>query len=91
MESDLSAFHRIDDWRELAAPRFFRLAVRVAAYTGVMAARAEAERAEERPGGAAPAASRGGARHQGATQDPNLLSKLESEGWLEHHVIDEKE
>lgn len=39
LESDLSAFHRVDDMFELDGPRFFRLAVRCSAYDGVMRAR----------------------------------------------------
>jgi hypothetical protein len=41
--SDLSVFHRIDDAAQLSGPAFFALAWRLAAYTGVMQARANAE------------------------------------------------
>lgn len=43
LESDFSALHRIDDMGELPSDRFFRMAYRLAAYGGVMAARQAAE------------------------------------------------
>lgn len=43
VESDLSAFHRIDDMGEMDSTRFFRFAFRLPAYGGVMQARAMAE------------------------------------------------
>lgn len=52
IESDLSVFHRIDDIWSMPGPRFFRLVWRLAAYQGVMQARALAEREKapaERP------------------------------------------
>lgn len=39
LESDFSVFHRVEDIHSLDGPRFFRLALRVFAYQGVMAAR----------------------------------------------------
>lgn len=51
IESDLSVFHRVDDWRSMAGPRFFRLAVRLAAYNGVMHARALATSQDDAPSG----------------------------------------
>ena len=49
--SDMSVFHRIDDVTALDGPRFFRLAWRLSAYTGVMQARvvAESEADHDRP------------------------------------------
>jgi hypothetical protein len=47
IESDLSAFHRIDDMWAMEAGRFFRLAYRLPAYQGAMRARAEAQAMEE--------------------------------------------
>lgn len=38
IESDLSVFHRVDDWRQLDPPRFFRLAERLPAYQGAVRA-----------------------------------------------------
>lgn len=43
LEADFRAIYRIDDMRSLSGPRFFRLAWRVAAYSGVMAARVNAQ------------------------------------------------
>ncbi len=48
IESDMSAFHRIDDIYSMEAARFFRLATRLPAYKGVMRALMEAEVAAER-------------------------------------------
>jgi hypothetical protein len=49
LESDFSVFHRVDDMYAMPAPRFFRLAERIAAYEGVMTARIRAEQAQEQP------------------------------------------
>ena len=74
LESDFSAFHRVDDISAMDAPRFFRLAPRLTAYQGVMAARLMAEQQEGR--GAVPA--RSDTREVPATRtafqaDPNLV------------------
>jgi hypothetical protein len=47
IESDLSAFHRIDNMWEMEAGRFFRLAYRLPAYQGAMRARAEHQEMEQ--------------------------------------------
>jgi len=47
VESDLSAFHRIDNMWEMEAGRFFRFAFRLPAYQGAMRARAENQAMEE--------------------------------------------
>lgn len=39
LESDFSVFHRVEDITILDGPRFFRLAHRIFAYSGVMTAR----------------------------------------------------
>lgn len=43
LESDFAVFHRIEDPWSLPGPEFFRKAHRIAAYRGVMYARAMAE------------------------------------------------
>jgi len=43
LESDFSVFHRIDNLHTLDGPRFFRLALRIFAYDGVMSARLAAQ------------------------------------------------
>lgn len=45
LDSDFSAIHHVDMWT-LPAPRFFKLAYRIAAYAGVMQARVMAEEKE---------------------------------------------
>lgn len=47
IESDLSAFHRIDDMWAMEAGRFFRFAYRLPAYQGAMRARAENQAMQE--------------------------------------------
>lgn len=47
VESDLSAFHRIDDIWSMNGPRFFRLAERLPAYQGAIRARAEHQAMQE--------------------------------------------
>lgn len=49
MASDLSAFHRVDDMRELDAVSFFRLVYRLPHYRGVMRGIAEATSRGESP------------------------------------------
>lgn len=43
LESDFSVFHRVEDIHLMAGPRFFRMALRLFAYDGVLAARARSE------------------------------------------------
>lgn len=47
LEADFLRFYRIEDFFELDGPRFFRLASRVFAFGGVMAARLEEEREKQ--------------------------------------------
>lgn len=88
--SDLSAFHRIDDPMTIDGPRYFLLAVRLAAYTGVLAARAEKLRQDEESGvsGAHSAAP----THSGRSATPDKPSRVSddaaiamlADGWVEH-------
>lgn len=39
IESDLSVFHRVDDWRSLSGPRLLRLARLLGCYAGALQAR----------------------------------------------------
>jgi len=47
LESDFSAIHRIDDMLAMPAPKFFRLALRLPAYRGVMRAIVENDLRQE--------------------------------------------
>lgn len=51
LESDFSVFHRVEDIYSMPGPRFFKLAYRIFAYEGVMAARIMAEQEKKRPSG----------------------------------------
>lgn len=89
--SDLSAIHRVDDPMTLDGPRYFSLAVRLAAYAGVIQARAVAAREEAEKGGsgahsAAPTASRPGVTRERPSRvsDDTALAMLAAEGWAEH-------
>ncbi len=84
--SDLSAFHRIDDPMTIDGPRYFSLAIRLAAYSGVLAARAEKMRQDEREGvsGAHSAAQRHSSPSSPSrVTDDALLASL-ADGWVEH-------
>ena len=87
IESDLSAFHRVDDPMTLTGPRYFLLALRLTAYAGVMAARAETLRQAERDGVDAP---HGGARRESTgaqparVSDDTALAMLSLDGSIEH-------
>jgi hypothetical protein len=88
--SDLSAFHRVDDPMTIDGPRYFSLANRLSAYSGVMAARAEKLRQDEREGvsvaqGAAPTQSSGPSR----VSDDAAIAML-SDGWVEHETEGEE-
>jgi hypothetical protein len=89
--SDLSAFHRIDDPMTIDGPRYFSLALRLPAYSGVLAARAEKIRQDEREGGsgahsAAPATS---AAAPARVSDDMLIATLAGSGWAEHVTEEE--
>lgn len=89
--SDLSAFHRIDDPMTIDGPRFFSLAARLAAYSGVMAARAYKLREDERNGvsgahGAAQPHSRAAASspaNPSRVSDAVAVAMLAADGWVE--------
>lgn len=86
--SDLSAFHRVDDPMTLDGPRYFSLAPRLTAYSGVMAARAEKLRQDEENGVseahvAAPSQSRPDAPK--LVSDDVAMAML-ADGWLEHTI-----
>lgn len=52
LESDFSVLHRVEDMYSLDGPQFFRKAMRMAAYQGVMAARvAEIQERQNKKGG----------------------------------------
>lgn len=84
--SDLSAFHRVDDPMTLTAARYFALAVRLSAYSGVIAARAEKLRQDEERGGGAPHAAASAPASSSAVQkvpDSVALAMLAGDGWVE--------
>lgn len=84
--SDLSAFHRIDDPMQIDGPRYFSLAIRLTAYSGVLAARAEKMRQDEREGagGAYSAAQRTYTSERPARVDDDVLIASLADGWVEH-------
>lgn len=85
IESDLSAFHRIDDVSSMDGPRYFLLAPRLPAYRGALRARIEAER--ERENDQAPVAQNPRAASPAAPSrvpDSVMLARLQTEGLAEH-------
>lgn len=94
IESDLSAFHRIDDPMTLDGPRYFLLACRLAAYMGVIAVRVQAEtEAQNNDGSGAPTAAHAPSRESRETRVPDdvALAMLSADGWVEHHTEGEGE
>jgi hypothetical protein len=83
IESDLSAFHRIDDPLSIPAPRYFMLANRLGAYTGVIQARAVERDQESREGGHAPVSSPAARDAPVRVSDDYLLDTLSADGWVE--------
>lgn len=81
--SDLSAFHRVDEPMTLDGPRYFSLAVRLAAYAGVLAARAEEQRQAERDGHSGPQTPRAAAESRSSVSDTVALAMLEADGYVE--------
>lgn len=85
--SDLSAFHRIDDPMTISGPRYFMLAPRLAAYSGVIAARAAKIQHDEREG---VGGAQGGAVGRSTPERPSRISDdaalamLAADGWTEH-------
>ena len=78
--SDLSAFHRVDDVDAIDGPRYFSLAQRLTAYSGVRAAVvAERRYREEHGGSGAQSVGRGG-----ATQAPEAAVLADVSEWVEH-------
>jgi hypothetical protein len=75
LESDFSAFHRVDDIYLMSSARFFILANRLPAYQGVLAARVMQEQEDQKP---APRAGTGETRrvldasHESIRSDPAL-------------------
>lgn len=82
--SDLSAFHRIDDPLSIDGPRYFSLAQRVGAYSGVMAAiYTERQRREREGESGAPSAAPGRSGQTSRVSDDVAIAQL-SDGWIEH-------
>ncbi len=87
--SDLSAFHRIDDPLSVDGPRYFSLANRLTAYTGVMGAIAAERARQEQEGASAPSsASQGTSSAPARVSEEVALAQL-ADGWLEHTTEDE--
>jgi hypothetical protein len=81
VESDLSAFHRIDDLATIDGPRFFRFALRLAAYTGALSARLYHEH-KEREG--TPAGHSTGSQTQQASRVSDAVAIAQLGDWVEH-------
>lgn len=79
VESDLSVFHRIEEMEAMPSPRFLRLACRLPAYAGAVAARlrVRAESAASVPGTVGTPQAQG-EFHQGPR--PALWSRATSGG-----------
>lgn len=70
--SDLSAFHRVDDWEAMDAPRYLALVPRLPAYKGMVRLRIEAA---------------AGRDNEPVTVDENTsMAPLLASGWGEHKI-----
>lgn len=82
IDSDMSAFHRVDDARnDLPAPLYFARAERLPAYRGIMRSRVLNEM---QTNGASPSSAMTPGRV--TVDDTTAIAKLKAEGWLEHNV-----
>lgn len=91
--SDLSAFHRVDDPMTIDGPRYFMLAARLPAYTGVVAARVEKLRQDEREAGRSPhsaAQPHSTPEKPMRVSDDVALATLAAEGWAERSTTEER-
>lgn len=76
VESDLSRFHRVDDWQQLTGSRFIKLAERLAVYGGAVAD--AFQRVQET--NAAASQERLAASSGQVVDDPKMLEALTSKG-----------
>lgn len=84
--SDLSAFHRVDDPMQIDGPRYFSLAQRLTAYSGVMGAiAAEHHRQQQEGASGAHGASQGTNSAPARVSEEVALAQL-SDGWVEHNT-----
>jgi hypothetical protein len=83
LDADFLAVYHIDlHEQEISARRYFALAQRLTAYTGVLAARLEAERDESRPAGAVPTSTTP-APQRGDTTELSLTQfRAHFPGWV---------
>ncbi len=79
LESDFSAFHRVEDITQLDGPRFFRMAYRLSAYQGVMAARLAVQEQRHARGSGGPVAA-------GGPQEVPV-AQLQADGLVERRVV----
>jgi hypothetical protein len=82
--SDLSALHRVDDWRTLDGPRYFELALRLPYYGGVLGWLAAVDLTPRRAHGAREQTTPPAQPAQ--VSDTLMLAQLAAEGWGEHVV-----
>lgn len=82
--SDLSAFHRIDDPMQIDGPRYFSLALRLAAYAGVLAARVAKIHADEREAGNGAHSAAPGTSSAPTKVDNDVALAMLADGWAEH-------
>jgi hypothetical protein len=69
LESDFSVLHRVDDMYGMPADRFFRFAVRLPAYDGVMTARiSQGQPQQQRQEGGGQVATGDGGRQVGSSR-----------------------
>lgn len=85
LESDFSVFHRVEDIHSLDGPRFFRFALRIFAYDGVMSARLAELEADNTPSTAPTGPIPEGGRNTRDSVDLSAMSAT-NPGWFERTV-----
>lgn len=84
--SDLSAFHRIDDPFSIDGPRYFSLANRLGAYTGVIGAIAAERQRREQEGARGPSGVSQGTNSAPARVSEEVALAQLADGWVEHNT-----
>lgn len=82
VESDMSAFHRVDDYVTVPAPLYFSRVARLGAYTGVVQARILQERENGNASTSTPASTPQAPQGNQHVDNDVALAML-ADGWVE--------
>lgn len=82
--SDLSVFHRVDDWETMPSALYFERAVRLGSYKGVIGQQLEAEAIEEAQSSSPGPTPARRAEKPKVLPEAVALAELEREGFIRH-------